>query len=74
MKKMLRLFFAMFMFSLLTVFAVQMSSCDEDTLDDLAGCSGCPDSSPWSKPGSSNCYATQAECEASEGSGCILCN
>ncbi|MDH5382822.1 MAG: hypothetical protein OEW75_18345 [Cyclobacteriaceae bacterium] len=44
------------------------------TEDPNASCTGCTVSSPWSKAGTGNCYATQADCELSEGTGCVLCN
>ena len=37
-------------------------------------CTGCAVSQPWSKPGLSTCYATLADCEQAEGTGCVLCN
>lgn len=55
------------------IFTTQFYSCEETDNVNGGDCTGCPSSAPWSKPGSGNCYATQAECEAAEGPGCVLC-
>lgn len=63
-------------FSLNTVFVVFFlfvsHSCTED--DAVAACTGCSSASPYSKPGSTACYATLADCQAALGSGCVICN
>jgi hypothetical protein len=61
-----------FLFSLL--FITHFFSCDENDEVNKDDCTGCTTSAPWSKPGTGNCYATQAECEAAEGPGCVLCD
>ena len=75
MKSLLRFCLSLAVVFAISLLTVNLSSCDEDTLNALSGdCSGCPSSTPWSKPGESGCYATQAECENALGSGCVLCD
>ncbi len=68
--------FCLVLFTIVSLFLLSfnLSSCDEELMDSMNNdCTGCTSSAPWSKPGSGNCYATQADCEAAEGSGCVLC-
>lgn len=56
-------------------FLIQVSSCDNGGNNtNTPTCTGCASSTPWSKAGTGHCYATKADCEAVEGSGCVLCD
>ncbi len=49
------------------------NACNED--DDVNPlCTGCSASSPWSKPGISDCYSSKSACESAEGGTCVICN
>jgi hypothetical protein len=54
---------------LVVFFLLAFQSCD----DTLTSCTGCPSTSPYSKSGSSSCYATYSDCVAALGSGCVYC-
>lgn len=41
---------------------------------DALTCNGCDASSPYSKSGSSSCYADLSDCNAALGSGCVYCH
>jgi len=69
-KKFITLIFSAFAFSIFLLF----TSCDDEEEGAQPDCTGCTSSSPYSTLDTSACYATLADCEAAEGSGCQLCD
>lgn len=52
---------------------VLFNHCTEDD-DDITICAGCPSNSPWSVPGSTECYQSFDLCDAAERGNCTICD
>lgn len=68
MKKKLRFYLFVAAFASILVF----NHCTED--DGLTVCAGCTSDAPWSVPGSTNCYQSFDDCDASERGDCTICD
>ena len=60
----------LFLIAIITLLA--FNHCTEDDL--FTECAGCPSDSPWSVPGSTNCYQSFDDCDASERGDCTICD
>lgn len=60
--------------AIVLISSITFVACNEDEDDPDPVCDQCSANEPWSKPGITDCYASQDDCEANEGGTCQTCN